>query len=104
MEELPHDEERPLQLSHLHFTLAANGAIQFLVLAFTGLTLDGGFSSRMCFHALIGYWLLVGWIALRRREALTTMDAVLIRVGFVLWLPVAVMVDSVVRARFAGGL
>jgi len=74
MEELTPEGKRPLRFSDLQFALAANGAVQFLLLAFTSLAMDGGSSSRMCLRALTGYWLLVGWIALRRREKLTTAD------------------------------
>lgn len=104
MEELTPDKERPLRLSDLQFALAANGAIQFLLLAFTSLAMDGGSSSRLCLRALTGYWLLVGWIALRRRDKLTTADASLIRIGFVLWFVVAVIVDAFVKGYFFHGI
>jgi hypothetical protein len=104
MEELTPDEKRPLRLSHLQFALAANGAIQFLAVAFTSLALDGGFSGRICLHATTAYWLMVGWLALRPGKALTTVDGMLIRIGFFLWLPVAVMVEAFARKLFFGGL
>ncbi|RYD66443.1 MAG: hypothetical protein EOP83_05035 [Verrucomicrobiaceae bacterium] len=104
MEELTPHEERPLRLSDLRFALAANGAIQLLLMAFTSLAFDGGYSSRICFQAITGYWLTVGWLAHRRREKLTTVDASLIRIGFVLWLPTAVTVNGILSELFFNGI
>jgi hypothetical protein len=58
----------------------------------TALLLDGGYCSAICEGAMVGYWLMVGWLAIRRRNALTAVDVVLIRSGFLLWLVIAVLV------------
>lgn len=98
------DGIHPLRIQHLRFALAANGALQFVLLAFTSLSFDGGYSGRICFQAIIGYWLTVAWIALRRREKLTPVDATLIRIGFILWLPTAITVNAILSELFFNGI
>jgi len=67
--------------------------MQVVLLMLTGLLLDGGYCGRICGCATAGYWLMVGWLALRRRNALTKTDAVLIRSGPIIWLAIAVLVE-----------
>jgi len=43
---------------------------------------------------MVGYWLMVGWLALRRRNALTKADTLLIRSGFLLWLVIALVLRA----------
>jgi hypothetical protein len=65
---------------------------QGVLLVLSGMILDGGYCSLICLCAMVGYWLMVGWLAMRRRNALSSTDTVLIRAGFFLWLAVAVLV------------
>jgi hypothetical protein len=66
--------------------------LQIILLMGSATFLDGGNSSGLCGAAMAGYWLMVGCLALRRRNALTKADTILIRSGFFLWLVIAIIV------------
>lgn len=66
--------------------------LQVILLLTSATLLDGGYVSGICGSAMVGYWLMVGLLALRRRNALTKADTILIRSGFFLWLVIAVVV------------
>ena len=78
--------------------------IQFVLLTLTAMAFDGGVSSRVCVQAMLAYWLMVAWLALRRWSNLTKADVFLIRTGFFLWLVVAAAVEIDVAIQFSGGL
>ena len=82
------NEKTTWRLEELHRALLFPVIVQVTLVVLSALLLDGGFSSRIVIAAVIGHWLLVFWIASRRRNALTKTDTVLIRLGFYLWLPV----------------
>jgi hypothetical protein len=105
MEDEPTPEkDPPLRFSQLQSTLITNAVVQGVLLVFTAMTFDGGFSNRMCGQVMMAYWLMTGWLGLRRGKALTTVDALLIRTGFLVWLLVTVIVEGVVRALYFGGI
>jgi len=81
------------RLRELQSTLGWGLLMQVVLLMLTALLLDGGYCGRICGCAMVGYWLMVGWLALRRRNALTKTDAVLIRSGSSIWLAIAVLVE-----------
>jgi hypothetical protein len=81
------------RLRELQSTLGWVLLMQVVLLMLTALLLDGGYCGRICGCAMVGYWLMVGWLALRRRNALTKADAVLIRSGSFIWLAIAVLVE-----------
>jgi len=81
------------RLSDLHTALGYVVLLQVVILLFTAMILDGGYCGRVCGAAMVGYWLMVGWFAIRRRNALTKADVVLIRSGFLLWLGIAILVQ-----------
>jgi len=77
--------------------------IQFILLLITAMAFDGGVSNRVCVQAMLAYWLMVAWLALRRWSNLTKADVFLIRTGFFLWLVVAAAVEVDVAIQFSGG-
>jgi hypothetical protein len=81
------------RLSELQSTLGWLVLVQVALLMLTGLFSDGGYSGRIFGCAIAGYWLMVGWVGLRRRNALTKTDRVLIRSGFFGWLVVSFLVQ-----------
>jgi hypothetical protein len=81
------------RLRELQNTLGWILLMQVALLILTSLLLDGGYCSRIFGCAMVGYWLMVGWLAFRRRNALTKTDAVLIRSGPFIWLAIAVLVQ-----------
>jgi hypothetical protein len=86
------------RLSELQQTLGCLGAVQVALILFTALLLDRGYCGQICICAVVGYWLMVGWLALRRRKALTKTDTILIRIGFVLCLPIALLVSFLLES------
>ena len=83
------------RLSQLQRPLGYLVAVQVALLLLTALLLDGGYCGQICLCAIVGYWLMVGWLAMRRRNALTKTDTILIRAGFFLWLAIATLVSIV---------
>jgi len=81
------------RISELHTALGYVVLIQVVILMLTALLLDGGFCARICGAAMVGYWLMVGWFALRRRDALTKADVILIRSGFFIWVMLSIAVQ-----------
>jgi hypothetical protein len=84
------------QLSELRSFLGWVVLGQVVLLMVSALLLDGGRCSGLCGSAMVGYWLMIGWLALRRRNELTKADTLLIRSGFLLWL----VITLVLRAAF----
>lgn len=80
------------RIQELHGALAMPVAMQITFAILAGLILDDGTCGRIVMTAIGGHWLMVAWIALRRPNALTQADTLLIRWGFFLWLPIAVFV------------
>jgi len=72
--------------------------VQVLFMALSALILDGGFCASIVMAAIVGHWLMILWIALRRRNALTKLDTILIRVGFFVWLLIATLITIVLQA------
>ena len=87
------EAKQPFRFGELQSTLGWILLMQVLLLMLTSLLLDGGYCSRICGCAMVGYWLMVGWLALRRGKTLTKTDAVLIRSGPCIWLAIAVLVE-----------
>jgi hypothetical protein len=81
------------RLRELQSTLGWVLLMQIVLLMLTGLLLDGGYCARIWGCAMGGYWLMIGWLALRRRNTLTKTDVVLIRSGPFIWLAIAVLVQ-----------
>jgi len=104
MEDEPAPEEkRPLRILPLQSAIIGNAILQGVVLLFSAMIMDGGFIGRMWFQAMVAYWLMTGWLLLRRGNALTTVDAWWIRMGFFLWLGASVIVEKKVNALYHGG-
>ncbi len=87
------EAKQTFRLSELQSALGWVVLVQVVILMLTALLLDGGYCGRICGCAMGGYWLMLGWLALRRRNALTATDAVLIRYGFIIWLMIAFLVE-----------
>jgi len=83
-------------LSTLGWVLLA----QVVLLMLTGLLLDGGYCGRIYGCSMAGYWLMVGWLALCRRNTLTNTDTILVRSGFLIWLAIALLMEFALE-RFA---
>jgi hypothetical protein len=98
------EKDPPLRFSQLQFALRFNGIVQGFLFFVTAMAFDGGVSSRICIQAIAAYWIMVAWLAFRHGNALTTVDASLIRTGFFLWLVVTVVVEGAVRVLFFGGV
>lgn len=63
---------------------------QLFMVGFVGsLIMDGGRSGGIMLVAALTHWIAFGIIAIRRPRALTPLDTIMIRVGFWLYLPVA---------------
>ncbi len=54
--------------------------------------MDGGYIAGIVETGVLVYWMVVGWIAIRRRNALAKYDVVLIRHGYLLFSGVAILV------------
>ena len=78
-------ETYPKRLQQLHGALVQPVAIQVILVIVSALILDGGFCSGIVMVGVIAHWIVVGVIALRRRDNLSRTDETLIRVGYVLW-------------------
>jgi hypothetical protein len=87
------EAKQPCSFRELQSTFGWVLLIQVVLLMLTGLLLDGGYCGRICGCAMGGYWLMVGWLALRRRNTLTKTDTVLIRSGFLIWLAIVFLVE-----------
>jgi hypothetical protein len=98
------ENDPPLRFSQLQFALSFNGMVQGVLFLVTAMAFDGGVSNRICTQAIVAYWIMVAWLAFRHGNALSTVDALLIRTGFFLWLVVTVVVEGAVRALFFGGM
>jgi len=59
--------------------------IQIVLFIASAAILDGGFSHAVIVVGIAAHWVLVGVIALRRRNRLSRTDEVIIRAGYVLW-------------------
>lgn len=97
------NEKKTWRIQELHGALVTPFVIQVVFMILASLVLDGGVCAGIVMGAIAGHWLLVLWIALRRRNALTKTDTVLIRSGFFFWLPV-VFVVRVVLEIVAGAM
>jgi hypothetical protein len=86
------EAKHTFRLSEVRNNLGWVLLLQIILLMTTATLLDGGYVSGICGSAMAGYWLMVGLLALRRRNALTKADTVLIRSGFFLWLVIAIVV------------
>lgn len=86
------------RIQELHGALAGPVLVQVVFMILTSMILDGGFCASIVVAAIVGHWLLVLWIVLRRRNALTKTDTLLIKTGFFLWLPIAFMVMLILQA------
>jgi hypothetical protein len=60
--------------------------VQIAIFVLTALVLDGGELNRLCTIAIIGYWIGVGIILLRRDASITKIDILFIRYGVVVLL------------------
>ncbi|MBN1673608.1 MAG: hypothetical protein JXR37_21355, partial [Kiritimatiellae bacterium] len=92
------NEKKTWRIQELHGALVTPFVIQIVFMILASMILDGGLCASIVMGAIIGHWLLVLWIALRRRNALTKADTVLIRSGFFFWLPVVFVVRIVLEA------
>jgi len=72
--------------------------VEIIFLAVSTLIFDGGICASIVMAAIVGHWLMVLWIALRRRKALTKIDVILIRAGFFIWLLIAALITIVLQA------
>jgi ABC-type antimicrobial peptide transport system permease subunit len=66
--------------SRLAFRLAIIQQIPIALLC--ALNLDGGLTAKICGFAMLGYWVAVAWILLRRPLLNSRTDLVFIRWGF----------------------
>ena len=61
-------------------------AVHLSLFTLSILMLDSGRSNQLCLIAMIGYWLAVSFILVRRQETPTKLDFVFIRYGLIpLW-------------------
>jgi hypothetical protein len=64
------------------FSAIKVGAIvQLVLLVLTALVLDGGQLNRLCVVAIIGYWVGVAVVMIRRRTSPTRVDLLFLRYG-----------------------
>lgn len=88
-------EKKTFRLQELRRQLIIPVILQLLMLLLASLILDGGVILRLCTIAVIGHWITVLYLALRRRNKLTEVDTMLIRWGFLFFLVVAMLAGTV---------
>jgi hypothetical protein len=64
---------------------------QLLLLMLAALILDGGIIASFCMAGAVAHWVMVTYLAIRRRDALTRVDQILVRLGFVIFTVVAIV-------------
>jgi membrane protein YdbS with pleckstrin-like domain len=57
----------------------------------------GGMFFLVCLKAILGYWLMFLFLYKRRANSLTKVDAMLIRYGYLPWLPIAACIQMVLE-------
>lgn len=70
----------PSVKSELPFVLVT----QSIILVLASMILDGGAIAQVCFFAFVAFWGAVAVLRLRRRGALTRVDLLLLRYGYIL--------------------
>lgn len=57
--------------------------LEAAILVLASMVLDGGGIARVCLQALVGFWGAVGVLRIRRRGALSGLDVLVIRYGYI---------------------
>lgn len=86
------ENKKTMSIGELQRALKASLVVQIALLMFSALILDGGAIGHLLGVAMAGYWLWVGWLAIRRGKDLTKVDAIMIRVGYFIWIIVTILV------------
>jgi hypothetical protein len=85
--------------------IKVGAVLQFALFVLTALTLDGG--NKLCITAMIGYWIAVALIMIRRRSKPTQGDLLFLRYGvaglFIITLAVAKLVYSIIGESTLSG-
>jgi hypothetical protein len=94
--------DHPFTFRGMRRHLVQSLVIQAMLLILASLVLDGGFFASIVISGIIVHWLVVAIMAVRRSHALTLSDAILIRMGYVLWsgLVVAGYIMAMCISRF----
>lgn len=93
-------EEHRMAPGELRRSLLFSIVVQLIILLLASLVLDGGHLLRMCLIAVAAHWLTVGIILARRRSALTRADTFMIRLAFLIYIPIAYLLAEI--ASFIG--
>jgi hypothetical protein len=86
------ENKKTMSIGELQRALKASLVVQIALLMFSALIFDGGATGHLLGVAMAGYWLWVGWLAIRRRNNLTQFDAIMIRIGYFVWIMVTILV------------
>ncbi len=84
--------KQTISIADLRGALKVSLVIQISLQMFSALIFDGGATGYLLGVAMAGYWIWVGWLAIRRRNNLTQFDAIMIRVGYFVWIMVTILV------------
>ncbi len=87
-------EQKPITIQDQEKWIVFNIGMEVCLLVFTGIVLDGGIAAGLLCPAILGHWVTIGFVALRRGGNLTKSDVALIQGGFFLyiWVVIAVWV------------
>ena len=85
-----------MRLADMRGALVGPFVAQILLLLFTSMILDGGVLASYCMAGAAAHWVMVAYLAVRRRNALTEMDQILVKIGFVLLTLVGIVVVGLV--------
>ncbi len=70
--------------------------VQVVLFVLTALILDGGRSNKMCIVAMIGYWIVVAVMMIRRRTVPTRTDLLFLRYGMLALLAIVPLLAAAV--------
>lgn len=88
-------EEHFRRLGELRRDFLFSVVVQLVVVLVASTILDGGHLLRMCLIAVAAHWLTVGIIAARRKNALTRADTFMIRLAFLIYIPIAYLLAEI---------
>ncbi|OGV70178.1 MAG: hypothetical protein A2283_24145 [Lentisphaerae bacterium RIFOXYA12_FULL_48_11] len=89
-----------LRLAEMKGALLGPFAAQVIIVVFAAMILDGGVIASFCLAGIAAHWLMVAYLAFRRRDALTEMDQIFVKVGFVLFTLIAMLTVAAVSTLY----